>query len=129
MHVRLPGCRGSAGSFVPVRRDLQLRPDVHLRGLPTFERTPVGEPVMHGDTGLIAGVSSVCMMLALVLVWCLTGIRSSRFVKKCFCNPQDLMKAHPDFLMMTGLLFVFFLVFEHLQLAASSDEESHHGYA
>jgi hypothetical protein len=27
-----------------------------------------------------------------------------------------LLKAHLDFLMMTGLLFVFFLLFEHLRL-------------
>jgi len=39
-----------------------------------------------------------------------------RFVKRCFPNPQYLLKAHLDFLMMTGLLFVFFLVFEHLRL-------------
>jgi hypothetical protein len=52
-------CRDSAGSFVPVRRGLQLRPDVHVRGLPARERTPDGEPVTHG-------VGSVCMMLALV---------------------------------------------------------------
>jgi hypothetical protein len=56
------------------------------------------------------------MTLALVLAWCLAGVRSSRFVKRCFPNPQYLLKAHLDFLMMTGLLFVFFLVFEHLQL-------------
>ena len=64
---------------------------------------------MHAETGLLAVVGSVCMMLALVLAWCLAGVRSSRFVKKCFPNPQYLLKAHLDFLMMTGLLFVFFL--------------------
>src|SRR5688500_336369 len=71
---------------------------------------------MHVDTGFLAAVGSLCMMLALVLAWCLAGVRSSRFVKKCFPNPQDLLKAHLDFLMMTGLLFVFFLLFEHLRL-------------
>jgi hypothetical protein len=39
-----------------------------------------------------------------------------RFVKKWVPNPQYLLKAHLDFLMMTGLLFVFFLLFEHLGL-------------
>jgi hypothetical protein len=58
----------------------------------------------------------VCMTLALVLAWCLAGVRSSRLVKRCIPNPQYLLKAHLDFLMMTGLLFVFFLVFEHLRL-------------
>lgn len=47
---------------------------------------------------------------------CLAGGRSSRFVKKCFPNPQYLLTAHLDFLMMTGLLFVFFQLFEHLRL-------------
>ena len=71
---------------------------------------------MRAETGLLAVVGSVCMMLALVLAWCLAGVRSSRFVKKCFPNPQYLLKAHLDFLMMTGLLFVFFLLFEHLRV-------------
>jgi hypothetical protein len=68
------------------------------------------------DTGLLAVVGSLCLMLALVLAWCLAGVRASRFVKKCFPNPQYLLKAHLDFLMMTGLLFVVFLLFEHLRL-------------
>ena len=71
---------------------------------------------MHLDTGLLAAVGSLCMMLALVLAWCLAGVRSSHFVKKCFPNPQYLLKAHLDCLMMAGLLFVFFLLFEHLRL-------------
>ena len=71
---------------------------------------------MRADTGLLAVMGSVCMMLALVLAWCLAGVRSSRFVKKCFPNPQYLLKAHLDSLMMTGLLFVFVLLSEHLRL-------------
>ena len=57
---------------------------------------------MHAHTGILAVVGSVCMTLALVLAWCLAGVRSSRFVKRCFPNPQYLLKAHLDFLMMTG---------------------------
>jgi hypothetical protein len=53
---------------------------------------------MYADTGLLAVVGSVRMMLALVLAWCPAGVRS-RFVKKCFPNPQHLLKAHLDFLM------------------------------
>jgi hypothetical protein len=71
---------------------------------------------MHAGTGVLAVAGSVCMTLALVLAWCLAGVRSSKFVKGCFANPQYLLKAHIDFLMMAGLLFVFFLVFEHLRL-------------
>jgi len=36
---------------------------------------------MHAQTGILAVVGSVCMTLALVLAWCLAGVRSSRFVK------------------------------------------------
>ena len=72
---------------------------------------------MHADTGLLALVASICMMLALVLAWCLAGVRSSPLMKRCFPNYQYLLKAHLDFLMMTGLLFVFFLLFGHLRLS------------
>ncbi len=72
---------------------------------------------MHAGPGLLALVGSVCLTLALVLAWCLAGVRSSRFVKRCFPGAQYLLKAHLDFLMMTGLLFIFFLLFEHLRLA------------
>jgi hypothetical protein len=79
---------------------------------------------MHAETGPFAVVGSVCMMLALVLAWCLAGVRSSRFVKKCFPNPQYLLKAHLDFLMMTGLLFVFSMLFGQLRLAAGIPNKS-----
>jgi len=71
---------------------------------------------MYASTGVLAVVGSVCMALALVLAWCLAGVRSSRFMERCFPNPDYLLKAHLDFLMMTGLLFAFFLVFDHLRL-------------
>ena len=87
MYLRLPESSEPAGSFVPVRRGLQLRPELHLQGLPARERAPVGEPVMHNDTGLLVVVGSICLMLALV-AWCLAGVRSSRFVKKGFPNPE-----------------------------------------
>jgi hypothetical protein len=71
---------------------------------------------MQTGPGALAVVGSVCMMLSLVLAWCLAGVRTSKAVKGCFPNPQNLLKAHLDFLMMTGLLFVFFLVFGQLRL-------------
>ncbi len=116
VHLRLSEFRAGAGRLVPVRRSLQLRADVHVQGLPARERANGGEPLMHAHTGILAVVGSVCMTLALVLAWGLAGVRSSRLVKRCIPNPQYLLKAHLDFLMMTGLLFVFFLVFEHLRL-------------
>jgi hypothetical protein len=71
---------------------------------------------MPAGTSVLAVVGSTCMTLALVLAWGLAGVRSSKFVKRCIPNPQYLLKSHLDFLMMTGLLFIFFLVFEHLRL-------------
>jgi hypothetical protein len=50
---------------------------VQLQALRARERTPVGEPVMHADAGLLAVAGSVCMMLALVLAWGLAGVRPS----------------------------------------------------
>lgn len=61
-------------------------------------------------------VGSLCMMLALTLAWCLAGVRTSAFMKRVFPNYQYLLKSHIDFLMMTGLLFIFFLLFAHFQL-------------
>ena len=65
---------------------------------------------------MLVVVASLCMMLALVLAWCLAGFRTSAFMKKVFPNYQYLLKSHIDFLMMTGLLFVFFLLFSHFRL-------------
>lgn len=75
---------------------------------------------MHASTSVLAVVGSVCMALALVLAWGLAGVRSSRFVKGWIPSPQYLLKAHLDFLMMTGLLFVFFLVFEQVGVTPPS---------
>ena len=49
---------------------------------------------MHLDTGLLAVVGSLCMMLALGLAWGLAAVRSSRLVKRCLPNPQYSLKAH-----------------------------------
>ena len=72
---------------------------------------------MHAAPGLLAVVGSVCLTLALVLAWCLAGVRSSSLVKRCFPGYSYLLKAHLDYLMMAGLLYVFFLLFEQLRLA------------
>jgi len=71
---------------------------------------------MHAGPGLLAAAGSVCLTLALLLAWCLAGARSSPFLKRCFPSYPYLLKAHLDFLMMTGLLYVFFLLFEQLRL-------------
>lgn len=71
---------------------------------------------MSAGTSLLAVVGSLCLVLALVLAWGLAGVRSSQFVKRCIPSPHHLLKGHLDFLMMTGLLFAFFLLFEQLRL-------------
>src|SRR3954452_148442 len=79
VHLWLPDSRAGADRFVPVRRGLQLRRHVQLQRLPARQRAHLGDPVMHAGTGVIAVVASVSMTLALVLAWCLAGVRSSRF--------------------------------------------------
>jgi len=64
-------------------------------------------------------VGSLCLALALVLAWCLAGFRASTFMTRVLPSYAHLRKAHIDFLMMTGLLFAFFLLFAHLRLTPS----------
>ena len=66
--------------------------------------------------GVLAAVGSLCLTLALILAWCLVGVRTTGFMKRWFPSYQYLLKAHIDYLMMTGLLFIFFLLFAHLRL-------------
>ena len=62
-------------------------------------------------------VGSLCLTIALILAWCLVGVRTTGFMKRWFPSYQYLLKSHIDYLMMTGLLFIFFLLFTHFQLA------------
>ena len=64
----------------------------------------------------LAAVGSLCLTLALILAWCLVGVRTTRFMKRWFPSYQYLLKAHIDYLLMTGLLFIFFLLFAHFRL-------------
>ena len=64
----------------------------------------------------LAAVGSLCLTLALILAWCLVGVRTTGFMKRWFPSYQYLLKAHIDYLMMTGLLFIFFLLFAHFRL-------------
>ena len=65
---------------------------------------------------VLAAVGSLCLTLALILAWCLVGVRTTGFMKTWFPSYQYLLKAHIDYLMMTGLLFIFFLLFAHFRL-------------
>jgi hypothetical protein len=74
---------------------------------------------MHNYSSLLVVVGSVCLMITLVLAWCLAGVRSSAFMKALFKNYQYLLKAHIDYLLMTGLLMIFFLLFSHFRVSPS----------
>ena len=64
----------------------------------------------------LAAVGSLCLTLALILAWCLVGVRTTGFMKRWFPSYQYLLKAHIDYLMTIGLLFIFFLLFTHFRL-------------
>jgi hypothetical protein len=74
---------------------------------------------MHDHSNVLVVTGSLCLTITLVLSWCLVGTRSSKFIKALFPNYQYLLKAHIDYLMMTGLLMIFYLLFAHFRVAAS----------
>jgi hypothetical protein len=73
---------------------------------------------MRNYSSLLVVVGSLCLLITLGLAWCLVGVRSSAFMKRVFPNYQNLLKAHLDYLMMTGLLMIFFLLFDHFRVSA-----------
>ena len=75
---------------------------------------------------VLALVGSLCMTIALILAWCLVGVRTTGFMKRWFPSYQYLLKSHIDYLMMTGLLFIFFLLFTHFQADASGSYPRRH---
>lgn len=74
---------------------------------------------MRNYSGVLVVVGSLCLLITLVLAWCLAGVRSSAFMKTVFPNYQYLLKAHIDYLLMTGLLMIFFLLFSHFRVSPS----------
>jgi len=74
---------------------------------------------MRNYSNLLVVVGSLCLLITLVLAWCLVGVRSSAFMKRLFPNYQNLLKAHLDYLMMTGLLMIFFLLFNYFGVSPS----------
>ena len=72
---------------------------------------------MHNYSAVLVVVGSLCLTITLVLAWCLAVVRSSAFVKRLFPNYQNLLKAHIDYLLMTGLLMIFFLLFTHFRVS------------
>lgn len=74
---------------------------------------------MPNQSSLLVVVGCLCLAITLVLAWCLAGVRASAFMKKVFPNYQYLLKAHIDYLLMTGLLMLFFLLFGHFHIMPS----------
>jgi hypothetical protein len=74
---------------------------------------------MRNLASILVVVGSLCLLITLGLAWCLVGVRSSAFMKRLFPNYQNLLKAHIDYLMMTGLLMTFFLLFTHFGVSPS----------
>lgn len=72
---------------------------------------------MRNYSGVLVVVGSLCLLITLVLAWCLVGLRTTTFMKAVFPNYQYLLKAHIDYLMMTGLLMLFFLLFNHFRVS------------
>jgi hypothetical protein len=70
-------------------------------------------------SNVLVVTGSLCMILTLGLAWCLVGVRSSAFMKDLFASYPNLLKAHMDYLLMTGLLMVFFLLFTQFHVAPS----------
>jgi len=69
---------------------------------------------MHIQSNILVVAGSLSLTITLGLAWCLAGMRYLEwgFLKKLFPNYQYLLKSHIDYLLMTGLLMVFFLLFE-----------------
>jgi hypothetical protein len=72
---------------------------------------------MRNFSSILVVMGSLCLLITLVLAWCLVGVRSSAFMKKVFPNYPNLLKAHIDYLLMTGLLMIFFLLFNHFRVS------------
>jgi hypothetical protein len=74
---------------------------------------------MHNNSSVLAVAGSLCLTITLVLAWCLVGVRSSALMKRVFPSYQQLLKAHMDYLLMSGLLMIFCLLFAHFRVSVS----------
>lgn len=76
---------------------------------------------MHVQSSFLVVVGSSSLAVTLVLAWCLAGMRylASGFLKSLFPSYQYLLKSHIDYLLMTGLLMIFYLLFVHFRVSPS----------
>lgn len=71
-------------------------------------------------SGILVVTGSLCLVLALVEAWTLVAVLSdpSTRLSKWIPGSQDMIKSHVDFLMMSLLLFVYYLLFDHFRITA-----------
>jgi len=74
---------------------------------------------MYNHSNVLVATGSLCLTITLMLAWCLAGVRASTFMKRLFPNYQSLLKAHMDYLLMTGLLMIFYLLFAQFHVSPS----------
>lgn len=74
---------------------------------------------MSIEPSILVLAGSLSLTLTLVLAWCLSGIRylESGLLKRLFPSYAYLLKSHIDYLLMTGLLLVFFLLFDRFRVS------------
>lgn len=65
---------------------------------------------------------SLCLVMALLEAWTLVTVSThpDGRAAKAIPGAQDLLKSHIDYLLMAILLFVFYLLFSHFQIAAAA---------
>ena len=74
---------------------------------------------MKNYSAALVVVGSLCLTITLVLAWCLVSVRTSSRVRKLFPSVPNLLKARIDYLLMTGLLMIFYLLFARFRLSVS----------
>ena len=76
---------------------------------------------MSIQSSVLVVAGCLALTITLGLAWCLAGMRylDAGFLKKLFPSYAYLLKAHIDYLLMTGLLLVFFLLFAHFRVSPS----------
>ena len=76
---------------------------------------------MNVQSSILVIAGSLSLTITLGLAWCLAGMRylESGFLKRLFPSYAYLLKSHIDYLLMTGLLMVFYLLFAHFGVSAS----------
>lgn len=66
----------------------------------------------------LLGTAAICMILSLILAWLGSMIiyAKIKFLKRLFPATHNLIRAHIDYLMMTGLLVITYFLMVHLQI-------------